>query len=262
MNQEIQSGGKTPAVEVDNVSVSYGDFYALENISFQVPQAAFVAVIGPNGAGKSTLLHTMLGLLAPDEGTIRLLGGHPKKLPVGSIGYIPQFKTLNKTFPAVALELVVTGLQRQWPWKISTEERHQALEAMERTGVVDLATRAVGKLSGGELQRVYLARSLVRKPKLMFFDEPAAGMDLSGEADMYHILEHYRQETGTTICMITHDWEGARIHASHVLLLNRRVIGFGAPKEVAREENLLQVFGHSGHAEATHGPHAEGEGAI
>ena len=123
---------------------------------------------------------------------------------------------------------------------------------MESTGVADIAARPIAVLSGGELQRVYLARSLVRKPRLLVLDEPGAGMDLAGEAEMYHILEHYQRASGATVFMITHDWEGARTHATHVLLLDRALVGFGPPKDVAAEENLLRVFGFAGHKEATH----------
>lgn len=242
-----------PAIEAERVSVRFGDVDALRAVSFAAPEGAFVALIGPNGAGKTTLLNVLLGLQPIDQGSVALFGRPTEALPAESLGYVPQVKTLDRTFPGRALELVATGIRRTWPWRISPVDRDRALAAMTGTGVARIADRPIAKLSGGELQRVYLARALVRRPRLLVLDEPGAGMDLAGEAEMYHILDHYRREHGATILMITHDWEGARTHATHVLLMDRGLAAFGAPAEVAREERLLQVFGYAGHKAASQG---------
>ena len=244
------------AVEINNVTVQFGDFTALSDISLAIPEGAYTAIIGPNGAGKSTLLNVILGLTEPTLGTVSLFGAVPADLPGADIGFLPQLKTLDRTFPAVALELVVTGLRRRWPVRVTRAERDLAMAALQRTGAAQVAHRPLAKLSGGELQRVYLARAIARRPRIMVLDEPAAGMDIAGEADLYHILGDYQVETGATVLMITHDWEGARYHASHVLLLSQRVVQFGPPEEVMREENLLEVFRHAGHAKATKHRHA------
>jgi zinc transport system ATP-binding protein len=241
-----------PAISLDRIAVRYGSYEALRGVSFDIEPGGFIAIIGPNGAGKSTLLNVLLGVQAPSEGTVTIFGDAPGALPAGDLGYVPQLKTLDRSFPAVALELVVTGLRRGWPWRIQAEERATALRALERCGVTHTADRAISTLSGGELQRVFLARSLVRPAKLLILDEPAAGMDVRGEADMYHLLAHYQQESGATILMVTHDWEGARVHASHVLLLNQGVAAFGPSAEVATEARLMEAFGYAGHVEATH----------
>lgn len=243
------------AIETRGVTVKYGDFTALSDVSLCVPQGAYTAIIGPNGAGKSTLLNVILGLQAPTSGEVLLFGQPPAALPGEAIGFLPQLKTLDRSFPAVALELVVTGLRRRWPIRVTTAEKEAALAALKRTGAAHVADRPLSKLSGGELQRVYLARAIARRPRLMVLDEPAAGMDFAGEADLYHILGDYQVETGATVLMITHDWEGARYHASHVLLLSQRVVQFGPPEDVLHEANLLEVFRHAGHAKATHHHH-------
>jgi len=248
----------TAPISVENVSVRFGTLTALEDICFTVEPGAFVALIGPNGAGKSTLLNVILGIQQPTSGRVRLFGAPPGDLLGADIGYVPQLKTLDRSFPARPVELVVTGLRGHWPWRISPGERAAALEALDQTGVAHVARRPLARLSGGELQRVYLARTLVRQPRLLVLDEPGAGMDVAGEADMYHVLEAYQRQTQATILMITHDWEGARIHANRVLLLNRRILAYGPPQDAAREENLLRVFGHTGHAHLSHeeGGHA------
>lgn len=234
------------ALEVQRLSVRFGEFQALEEVSLAVPEGAFVAIVGPNGAGKSTLLKAILGLV-PFRGEVRVYGRPLQEADPLWFGYVPQIKTFDRTFPALALELVTTGLRRRWPFRLSPRERAQALEALERVGAEGLAYRPLGRLSGGQLQRVYLARALVRRPRLLLLDEPATGVDRVGEVDLYRYLEAYQAETGATVLMITHDWEAAH-HASHVLVLNRRVVGFGPPERALSEECLRQAFGHLGHA--------------
>jgi zinc transport system ATP-binding protein len=242
-----------PAIEARGVSVKFGDFEALAPLDVAIQPGSYVAVIGPNGSGKSTLLNAFLGVQALASGTVRLFGHAPEDAPANAIGYLPQLKTLDRTFPAIALELVVSGIRQSWPWRVRAAEREQALAAMARTGMADLATRPIAALSGGQLQRVYLARSLVHRPKLLLLDEPGAGMDVAGEAGMYHLLEDYQRETGATVVMVTHDWEGARAHATHALLVNRGLVAYGPAADTAQPQALLELFGHAGHVGATHG---------
>ncbi|HEU4743426.1 MAG TPA: ABC transporter ATP-binding protein [Meiothermus sp.] len=239
---------EAPAVQVQDLSVRFGDFQALQDVSLEAPQGSFVAIVGPNGAGKSTLLRVLLGLVQPEKGSFRLFGGPLAALPPEQVGYVPQVKNFDRSFPALALELVVSGIRRAWPFWVTPAERKLAQEALEQVGASRLENRSLGRLSGGELQRVYLARSLVHKPKLLLLDEPATGVDAVGEADLYRHLEAYQKRSGATILMITHDWEAANHHATHVLLLNRRVIDFGPPQQVLCPECLSRAFGHVGHA--------------
>lgn len=234
------------AVEIENLSVCFGDYQALEDISIQIPEGSFVAIIGPNGAGKSTLIKVLLGLIKPTKGHIRLYGKSPRQVPAEWFGYIPQVKTLDRTFPALAIELVISGLRRRWASRITNEERQKAITALEQVDAKHLVNRPLGRLSGGELQRVYLARTLIRHPRLIMLDEPATGIDAVGEADMYHLLEDYQTDHQATTLMITHDWEAA-YHASLVLVLNRRKIGFGIPDKALSDECLRRAFGHTNH---------------
>ncbi|RDI95470.1 ABC transporter ATP-binding protein [Meiothermus sp. QL-1] len=244
-----------PAVELERFSVRFGEFQALEEVSLEVPPGAFVAIVGPNGAGKSTLLKALLGLErgalrdGPTRvsGQVRVLGLPPGRVPPGWVGYVPQVKGFDRSFPALALEVVVSGLRRRWPFFITQKERSEAEAALAQVGALHLARRRLSRLSGGELQRVYLARSLIRRPRLLLLDEPATGVDAVGEADLYRHLEAYQAESGATILMITHDWDAARHHASRVLVLNRRVVGYGPPEEVLSPAYLGQAFGHVGH---------------
>ena len=154
---------------------------------------------------------------------------------------------MDRSFPALSIELVYTGLSRRWPWRLHKKDREKALTAMELVGAAHLAKRPVGRLSGGELQRVCLARTIARQPKLVMLDEPATGIDAVGEADMYRLLEEYQKNSGATLLIITHDWHAATHHADRVLLLNSRQISFGPPSKALNEDNLRIAYGHIGH---------------
>ncbi len=242
-------------VEARNLGIRRGDLWVARGAAFTVPEGAFVAVLGPNGAGKSSLLLTALGLLEADEGELRLFGKRPEDMSPNDVGYVPQTRELDRRFPARAWELVATGMHPAWPGLRARARRDRALASMADAGVDGLADRPISALSGGELQRVYLARCFVRAPKLMLLDEPAAGMDIAGEAAMYHLLEAYQKKQHATVLMVTHDWEGARLHASHVLIVAGGEVLFAPPGEVRLEERLLHLFGHRGHARETHTGH-------
>ncbi len=221
----------------------------LRDVSFDLNAGEFLALVGPNGAGKSTLMKVALGLVTPLKGHAALFGEaagrHPER-----VGYVPQLKTFDRSFPATALELVVSGLRRSWPARVRAVERDAARAALSQIGAERLETRPLAKLSGGELQRAFLARALVRRPALVLLDEPATGVDFLAEHDLYDLLETYQAASGATVAMITHDLTAARYHSSRVAVLNRRLHGFGTPDEVLCESCLKEAFGHLGH---THG---------
>jgi zinc transport system ATP-binding protein len=218
----------------------------LSDVSLNLCAGAFLAIVGPNGAGKSTLIKVALGLVTPSRGHAALFGEAAGRYPE-RIGYVPQLKTFDRTFPASVLELVVSGLRRRWPARVRARERDAARRALEQVGAGHLAPKHLPKLSGGELQRAFLARALVRRPALVLLDEPATGVDFLAEHDLYDLLERYQQETDATVAMITHDLAAARYHATHVAVLNRRLHGFGPPAEVFAGDALTRAFGHLGH---------------
>jgi zinc transport system ATP-binding protein len=244
------------AIEVSGLTVRAGDNTLLEDVSFALPAGELCAVLGPNGGGKTTLLRCLLGLVTPSAGEVRVLGSTPTKvdrqrrLSPLEISYVPQLKTLDRSFPALAIEVVLSGLRRRWSWRLRGADVDRAQAALEQAGVGGLARRSVSVLSGGELQRVFLARALVRRPQLILLDEPASGIDLAGEADFQHVLDEYRRESGATVLLVTHDWAGALHHADKVLVLARKQLGYGTPKETLTDALMRDVFGHHGHAHA------------
>lgn len=240
------------AVSFRDVSVTFGQHEILKQISFEIEQGQFVAVMGPNGAGKTTLLKSILGLVQPTSGDIKLYDSTPAKTPANEIVYVPQIKTLDRSFPAKAIELVVSGEFRAWPSWNKKATRDRALDALKKVGADHLAENPISTLSGGELQRIYLARCFLRLPRLVLLDEPATGIDIQGEADLYDFLEKYQEERSATVMMITHDWEAAFHHCSRILLLNRELISFATPEETVSDDCLRKAFGHVGHAHAMH----------
>lgn len=239
-----------PAISVSDLTVRFGGHSVLDGITFEAEQGDFVAVVGPNGGGKTTLIRVLLGLLQPHEGGVSVLGHRPSEVDPNLVGYVPQVKRLDRTFPSRAIDLVLTALHQRWPFWVAAEEREQALAALRRVGAEGLADRSLAHLSGGELQRVYLARSLARAPRLILLDEPATGIDVAGAADLYDVLEADQSERDTVIVMVTHDWNAAYHHASRVLLMDGRQVGFGPPESVLTDSSLRDAFGHTGHAHA------------
>jgi zinc transport system ATP-binding protein len=234
-------------VEVTGLSRHFAGYTALENVSFKIPAGSFLAIIGPNGAGKSVLIRTLMGLEAPSSGYVSICGMSPTQLPAKAVAYVPQMKTINRSFPATAVEVVATGTKPRWPFFCRGQAREEALDALSAVGASALADKQVRELSGGELQRVLLARSFVRRPQILLLDEPGTGIDNVGEADMYELIERAHQQTGVTVIMVSHDLQAALHHASHVLLLHRKVIAFGPAQSTLTNDNLALTFGHYRH---------------
>ena len=235
------------AIEVNNLSVTYGSNTIIRDLNFRVSEGSFVCIVGPNGGGKTTLMKAILGILQPSSGFVRINGNKPTEITADVIGYVPQIKTLDRNFPALPIELVVSGINSRWPKFITANNKFIAMEALRQVGAEHLAGRQLSNLSGGELQRIYLARSLVKKPKLLLLDEPALGIDYLSEKDINKLIDEYRTDSKATVVMVTHDWESAYHHADYVLMLNCTQICFEPPEKAFSEDYLRLTFGHIGH---------------
>lgn len=235
------------ALDISNLSVRLGNHQALEDISFTVNVGDFVGIIGPNGSGKSTLIKAILNLVPVQSGKISIFGKPNGEYHPDWIGYVPQLKTLDRDFPAITCDLVASGLRRRWPGILTNRDHREVNKALELVGAAHLCHKSLGHLSGGEIQRVYLARALIKKPKLLLLDEPATGIDAVGEDYMYTILDSILEHENVTVMMVTHDWLTAKHHTNKLLILNRRLVTYGKPSEVLHNDNLREAFGHVGH---------------
>jgi zinc transport system ATP-binding protein len=238
---------KTSAISAENLAIRIKGTEIVGGINFRVPEGAYVAIVGPNGSGKTTFLKALTGVIKDISGRIELHGKAPKDFPAGKISYVPQVKSMDRSFPAMAIELVISGIIRKWPFFPGRGLRNSAMEMLEETGAAHLAKRQLNTLSGGELQRIYLARALIRNPKILLLDEPATGIDLVCEASLSRLIRRFNNEEGTTVIMVTHDWSSAYHHTNYTLLLNKRQVFFGDSKTAFSDENLQKAFSHLGH---------------
>lgn len=234
-------------LKIQNLELYIQGNRVLTGVHFEADEIGFLSIIGPNGAGKSVLVKSILGLIKPSQGSVSILGAPAGEHDPKMIGYVPQFKTFDRSFPARAIDLVASGLKYGWPVRLSKEDKELAKKALVRVHAEHLIKRQISQLSGGELQKIYLARALIQPRRLIILDEPSTGIDAFGEADLYKLLEEVREQSKTSILMVTHDLSVAKHHSSQVLLLNHRQIAFGTPSKVLTEENVNRAFGHSEH---------------
>lgn len=206
------------AIEITDLSVAYTKEDTISDLSLNINKGEFVYIIGPNGGGKTTLIKSILGLLTPHNGEISILE-KPQKLGKRKIGYVPQKSETGRDFPITVLEAVETAFLKPIlnPFKIfNTKEKQTALELLEALGIKDLANRQVGSLSGGEFQRVLIARALARKPEILILDEPCANTDPASSHKIHEILDK-ENEKGVTVIVVSHD-------INHVLDSKKRTI--------------------------------------
>ncbi len=211
-----------PVVELDNVCFSFHRRPVLENVTLSLKRLDFTALIGPNGGGKTTLLKVILGLVTPRSGRVRILGGRAGETS-HRIGYVPQGVDVNLQFPISVADVVSMGLTgpgspRRW---LSRREKSAALASLARLGMERHAGRRIGELSGGQCQRVFLARALATQPEILLLDEPTAGIDARGQAEMYLLLRELNERM--TILVVSHDLLMISTHVKSVACLNRRL---------------------------------------
>ncbi len=213
----------SPVVVIENVSFTYGGPLVLEHVDLTVEEREFLGVVGPNGGGKSTLLKILLGLLEPASGTVRLLGREPVRAR-REVGYVPQFATFPREFPISAEAVVLQGRlgRARFLGGYGGLDREIARRAMREAEVLELRTRAIGTLSGGQLQRVMIARALASEPRILLLDEPTANIDLRAEKDIFDLLNHLRARM--TILVVSHDIGFISQYVTRVACLNRTLI--------------------------------------
>nr|WP_281376931.1 metal ABC transporter ATP-binding protein [Deinobacterium chartae] len=207
------------------------------------PQGQLCAIVGPNGAGKSTFLKAALGLIPRASGQVRFFG-EPLARVRRRVGYVPQRSSVDWDFPTSALDVVTMGLYGRLGWlrRPGRAEREQAMSALERVGLSDLAQRQISQLSGGQQQRVFLARALAQASDLYFMDEPFAGVDATTERAILEVMRELRAQ-GKTVVVVHHDLETVRDYFDHLTLLNVSVVASGPMQETFSHDNLRAAYG-------------------
>ena len=228
------------ALDVRNVTVKFKNKTAVEDVSFHVPVGEFLCLCGPNGAGKSTLLKAILGLVPVTRGEISICG-LPLALGRKKIGYVPQLKRFDRDFPATPVDVIVASLRGKWPLFITKDERELAVRMLTRTGAARLANAEMKNLSGGETQRVFLARALATKPDLLILDEPTAGVDVNGRAAIIDLMAEISASETIAAILVTHNLHAIARCAERVLYLERKVRAWGLWSELSSNRDLSAI---------------------
>jgi ABC-type Mn2+/Zn2+ transport system ATPase subunit len=223
------------ALAVRDATVELGQRRVLEGVSFEVERGEFAALFGPNGGGKTTLLRAALGLVPLQAGSIEVLGA-PPGAAAAAVGYLPQTKPLGTALPARAAELIVAAQRGAWPLRLGAADRERARELLARVGGERLLDAPLRGMSGGELQRVYLARALAREPALLMLDEPFAGLDERGRGEFLELLSQIAERSGLAALLVTHSQAAVLRLADRAVLLDRRLQAWGPPEQVFERE--------------------------
>ncbi len=223
------------ALRARGVTVDLGGRRVLDDVGFDVARGEFACLCGPNGGGKTTFLKAALGLVPLSAGTIEVLGARPGAAG-RAVGYLPQAKSFNPTFPARVVDVIVANRRGAWPVRVGAADREAARTALARVGGERLLDALLRGLSGGELQRVYLARALVNDPALLLLDEPTAGVDARGRAEFLDLLAGVAARADLAAVLVTHNAAAVRRLAKRVVYLDARVQAWGPPAEVLGRE--------------------------
>lgn len=214
-------------VTVDNISLKLSGKNILQGVSLSISEGEIVTIIGPNGAGKSSLVKTILGIHKPTTGSIT-------KLKNLNIGYVPQKLAFDQRLPLTVERLLNLHIKTT---------KDALAKALSLTKVSHLIKEDVHRLSGGELQRVLLARAILQQPKLLVLDEPTQGVDFHGETELYQLIQTIRDQLGCGVLMISHDLHVVMAATDHVICLNGHVCCDGAPESITQHPDFIELFG-------------------
>jgi manganese/iron transport system ATP-binding protein len=230
-------------VWLSDVTAGYGDRLALEHVTVAVEPGSLLAVVGPNGAGKSTLLKLMAGLVEPWSGRVQILGGPPGR-EARRVAYVPQAELVDWGFPVTVEDVVMMGrFPRLGPVRRpGKDDRRAVVEALAQVGMDQHLRTQIGRLSGGQRRRVFLARALAAEPDLFLLDEPVTGIDPTTQELLMDLLEAQARR-GKTVVATTHDLATAAERFQQVLAVNRTVVAYGPAEIVLDADVLARAYG-------------------
>jgi zinc transport system ATP-binding protein len=211
--------------------------WTLKDITFQVKENEFVAIIGPNGGGKTTLIKLILGFLKPTKGEIKLFGEEPQK---GNyrVGYVAQHTTFSLDIPLSVIDIVLQGRLGKWKLFPSKTDRHRAMEILEKLKIAHLANRLISELSGGERQKVLIARALAVEPDLLIMDEPTSAIDMEGQKEILDLIESIK----ITRLVVSHDIKILMRQVDKIIYIHKTAVIHDGPKlEIPKETHFCEV---------------------
>lgn len=234
---------KSYAIEINDLTVAYDYKPVLWDIDLSIPEGVLMAVVGPNGAGKSTLIKSILGIIKPIAGSVKIFG-KPYKKQVDKVAYVPQKGSVDWDFPTTALDVVMMGTYGSLGWikRPGQKEKKSSLDALEKVGMFAFKNRQISQLSGGQQQRIFLARALVQKASIYLMDEPFQGVDATTEKAIINILKELRK-AGKTLIVVHHDLQTVPAYFDWVTFLNVKGIASGPIKDIFNDDNLTKTYG-------------------
>jgi zinc/manganese transport system ATP-binding protein len=237
---------REPVIELEHVSVEFGQRAVLQDISLTIYQGELIAVLGPNGAGKSTLLKLLLGLLKPARGQVRVLGQTPRR-GNGALGYAPQHRTLEADLALRARDVVGFGLDgHHWGVGFPSAKRRAIIEkALDEVKACAYADAPVGQLSGGEQQRLLIAQALLTNPRLLLLDEPLASLDITNEQEIVSLVAGVCRARNVAALLVSHDINPLLPFVDRVLYMANGHCAIGTPDEVITSAILSKLYGSS-----------------
>lgn len=233
------------ALQVRDLTVRYGEVTALDGASLDVHAGHVTGLIGMNGSGKSTLFKSVMGLVRPASGTVRIGGTDPASARRdGRVGYVPQNEAVDWAFPLSVREVVTMGRYGRMGFtrRVRPVDRDAVDRALDRADLTELADRQIGQLSGGQRKRVFVARGIAQEAEILLLDEPFAGVDRRSEGTLTRLLRDLASD-GRTVLVSTHDLHGLPALADDAVLLLRRVLFQGPVDQALRPERLATAFG-------------------
>lgn len=219
-------------VRLQNVGLTYGDNIVFDKIDAEIEAGDFICLVGVNGSGKTSLIKMMLGLMRPTRGKVIF-----EEMLANEVGYMPQESLIDQSFPASVNEVVLSGAlnRKRLFCKYSQKDKMQARQKMADLGILDLASRSFKELSGGQRQKVLLARALMASIKLLILDEPSNNLDTKSRSELYAMLSYLNQKIGLSILMATHDLDHGNLIGDKVLLLkDKRATCYGKEAFIRR----------------------------
>ena len=233
------------AVKVEQVEFKYSDTKILDKIMLDVSKGECLSIVGPNGAGKSTLVKCIIGLLSPQKGTVLIDGENLLKIKsievAKKVGYVPQSQ--SNVFPLKVFDMVLLGRRPHVSWRSSEDDLNKVINALKILDIEHLSMRQFNEISGGQQQKVIIARALAQEPKILLLDEPISNLDIKHQLEVMELVKELSTEYKITSIMVVHDLNIAARYSDKVAMMhNGRIQAYGQPEDVLTKENISNVY--------------------